>query len=101
MTAAWRRVQRFLRRLTGWFQPDRVVSGSGSSLMHPVSMGYTGGMIRALGMSEEQERERHEICTELAEMEALALRQLAEAQENLEKIRALQKRAGCVPLGLN
>lgn len=39
--------------------------------------------------------ERAEICAELAELEQRALRQLAEAQENLDKVRAMQKRAGC------
>ena len=51
--------------------------------------------------SEQLEDERNEICAELADMEATALRQLAEAQENLEKIRALQKRAGCRSIRLN
>lgn len=45
--------------------------------------------------------ERTDICSELADMEATALRHLAEAQENLEKVRALQRKAGCRSIRLN
>lgn len=78
---AWARIKRWMER------PRARRSG-------PATVLSEQALFPRLSLSPV-EAERAEICAELAELEQRALRQLAEAQENLDKVRAMQKRAGC------
>jgi len=84
---AWARFKR-------WMARPRSRSVRAASALVSAKVLHERSVFPRLSMGPK-DSELAEICAELAELEQRALRQLAEAQENLDKVRAMQKKAGC------